>query len=284
MDTKNTDLKSVFLKNFEKTKKELEHNTTFSLPARYGRILNQNKIIFAFQLLLFLIIWVFITDNFESLSYYISYFTLEILKYADPYQQFQISQKQFFFNTYIYYISSTGKLPSLPLVIYCLVFSLLVMILINTLKNIPKFLQLWINFLLITLIFSCFYFLFFPYSFPYTLNDLSILYITVQIGIILISSFLIGISLSFLSFRKFLVFSNLFIFLLIIAYSFIFGVFRYTVFLYILKNYSFLWALNLYFNFGPLLDMIYISAIWGGYLSFVAKYIKGTSKYWRWLY
>ncbi|MFN3698695.1 MAG: hypothetical protein ACK4SU_00685, partial [Dictyoglomus sp.] len=69
-----------------------------------------------------------------------------------------------------------------------------------------------------------------------------------------------------------------------LIYSFFFGVLRYSIFLYILKNFSFLWMANLFFNFGPLLDMIYITGIYGFYISILSKFTRKNIKVWRWVY
>lgn len=271
------DLQSDFLKNF----KNLSVETYTTLPARYGRIIHQNKLIFAIQLTLYFSIGIIFIVNMNKISLEICKLSVKFIEIFNLPLEVKINRTEVLG---LHYLSEVGKLPSFILCFYTLIISSLLMLVFNMIKIIPKFLQIWMNFLLAVLIFSCLYFIFLPHKFPYTLEDFSLLYMMTSTGIFLMIPFVVGISLSFLSYRKWLIISNLVVLVLIIFYSFIFNSIRYVVFLYILKQNSSLCMANLYFNFGPLLDMIYISGIWGVYLSFLSKYIKENPKYWRWLY
>ncbi|MFN4220052.1 MAG: hypothetical protein ACK4GJ_03915 [bacterium] len=273
-------LKLSNLKNF-KNFENINIDIFTPLPARYGRIINQNKFVFIIQLILYLSIGIIFILNMDKISFQICNLSIKIIEIFNLPLDVKINQTNVFKG--LYYLSEVGKLPSLYLSFYTLIISCILMLIFNAI-HIPKFLKIWVNFVLIVLVSSCLYFIFIPYKFPYTLEDFSLLYSMTSTGIISIMAFIVGLSLSFLSYRKWLITSNFLIFCLIIAYSFVFNSIRYVVFLYVLKEYSSLWMANLYFNFGPLLDMIYISGIWGVYLSFLSKYIKENPKHWRWLY
>ncbi len=131
---------------------------------------------------------------------------------------------------------------------------------------------------------SALYFLFFSYAFPYSLNDFSLLYVIVQVGIISFIPLIMGFSLGLFSFSWWVILTNFIVTVFTLIYSFFFGVLRYSIFLYILKNFSFLWMANLFFNFGPLLDMIYITGIYGFYISILSKFTRKNIKVWRWVY
>ncbi len=120
-----------------------------------------------------------------------------------------------------------------------------------------------------------------PFEFPYSVEDYSELYIKSQVSMWLFIPFILGIAFLPLpaSFAP-----KIFIIILTIIYSIIFGALRYVVFLYIVSKYSVLYMAILFFAFGPLIDFVYIVGIYSSYTYYLAKKLKGDESIWKWLY
>lgn len=246
--------------------------------ARFGRVLKQNKIFFLVQIFIYLVMSLYFIMHLELLSYYISYFSLSFLKDAG------ISKREILNKLSLYFLSFSGRLPTFEESFGVFLFSIIVISLTYRLNFLSEPFKIWVNFLFIILMTSALYFLFFSYAFPYSLNDFSLLYVIVQVGIISFIPLIMGFSLGLFSFSWWIILTNFLVTVFTLIYSFFFGVLRYSIFLYILKNFSFLWMANLFFNFGPLLDMIYITGIYGFYISILSKFTRKNIKVWRWVY
>lgn len=246
--------------------------------ARFGRVLKQNKIAFLFQLSFYFMLSLFLVSRWEAISYHFSNLALFFLKDGS------ISKEEFVKDEFLYFLSSTGRLPTLLESLFALIFSLLLILFNHKVNYLPLPFRIWMNFFAIVLVVSSVYFLLFGFAFPYTLDSFSLLYMIAQVGIFSFIPLLVGFSLSFFSFPWWIVITNLLVVIATLFYSFIFGSLRYAVFIYILKNYSFLWMANMFFNFGPLLDMIYISGIYSFYISILSKKNSRNIQAWKWVY
>ncbi len=245
--------------------------------ARFGRVLKQNKRLFLVQILLYITSSFYFISHLELISYYLSNFSLHFIKST-------ITKREVVGGFSLYFLSLPGRLPTFTEDLVAFL-STLAILLINYRTNLlPKPFKIWVNFLAIILMISSLYFIFFSYIFPYTLDDFSLLYVIAQVGIMSFIPALVGVSLALFNFSWWVLLTNFFIVSLILVYSFVFGAVRYAIFLYTLKNYSFLWMANMFFNFGPLLDMIYISGIYAFYVSLLSKKTRQSIKVWRWIY
>ena len=159
--------------------------------------------------------------------------------------------------------------------------SLLTIFLVPLIKKIPKPIGFWIIFISLINLISSLFFLFFADKFPYSLTIFSELYIKTEIAMWLLIPALLTLALVPLPSN---ILAKFTVITITLAYSIIFGCVRYTVFLYVLRQFSYLFMAMLFFIFGPLMDSIYIVAIYSFYVSILAKKIKGDVKVWKWLY
>ncbi len=246
--------------------------------ARFGRLLKNDKALFFMQMFLYFCVSFYLVSHISSISYLLSITSNFIFTEAS------INKKEIVDGVYFYFLSSSGRLPTYLETLFVLLVCILVLFFNYKFDFIPRPFKIWLNFVFLILMLSSVYFLLFGYAFPYTIDDFSILYAIAQVGIFTLIPFLFGFSIALFSFSWWVLIANFLTFILSLAYSFVFAAVRYALFLYILKNYSFLWMANMFFNFGPLLDMIYISGIYGFYLSIISKVAKKNLRYWKWLY
>jgi hypothetical protein len=149
--------------------------------------------------------------------------------------------------------------------------SLLLAFFCSRTRQIVKPIALWLVLVLAIAAISALYFLLFPQKFPYTAKDFALFYTFTQAGIFAFIPLALGIALSVYSFTLAVCLINLGVICFTLFYAFLFGTIRYIVFLYALQKFSYLWMANLFFNFGPLVDIIYISGIYTYYLSILSK-------------
>lgn len=246
--------------------------------ARFGRILKQNKILFVIQCLFYTSLSVFFLFHIEQISLLMAKFSLKLLPNAS------LVKKEIFEKISLYYLSYEGRLPTIIESTFYFIVSLLILILNSKTNFFSLPIKIWVNFIFLILLISSVFFILMPYAFPYSLNDFSLLYIIVQVGIFVFLILVLGFVLSLLSFSWWLIFFNFVIVLFTLFYSFFFGSLRYVVFLFLLKTYSSIWMANCFFNFGPLLDLIYIAGIYSFYISILSKKVRQNVKVWRWIY
>jgi len=177
-------------------------------------------------------------------------------------------------------IEFSAPYPTNSLCLFAIVVSILFIILLRKV-NIPILFYLFISYNFIILLISALYFLFFKERFPYDIKTFSELYIKMQIGIILFSIISLGIGLSVLPSPIFL---DFIVALGIFTYSIVFSAVRYTLFLFLLKKLSYLVMPLFFFNFGPLLDFVYVIGIYSFYVSILANRYKNKLEVWKWLY
>jgi len=120
-----------------------------------------------------------------------------------------------------------------------------------------------------------------PFEFPYTVEDYSDLYVKSEVSMWLFIPFILGIA--FLPLPSSFV-PKIFLIILTIIYSVIFGTLRYIVFLFIVSKFSVLYMAILFFAFGPLIDFVYVVGIYSFYTYFLATQLKGDDSIWKWLY
>jgi hypothetical protein len=179
-----------------------------------------------------------------------------------------------------YFISLPGRFPS---VLFSLINALVSLVFLALLSNIHRMKPLVIFGVVvssITLISSLF-FIFVSEVFPYQASDYSDLYIIQQISIWFFVPIIMG--LSALPLPSSLL-SKIVTMLATCVYSLIFGTIRYIVFLFIVGKISMLYMALLFFVFGPLLDFLYIVAIYSVYTTRLAIKIKGDFTLWKWSY
>ena len=110
---------------------------------------------------------------------------------------------------------------------------------------------------------SSIYFFFASESFPYTATDYSELYVLQQVGIWFSMLVLAGLITGFLGSKGIL--KRIGTFAGVMAYSIVFGIVRYILFLYIIHEFSIAYMALLFFALGPFYDFMYLILIYGLY-------------------
>lgn len=129
---------------------------------------------------------------------------------------------------------------------------------------------------------SCIYFFFASANFPYTATEYSELYVLQQVGIWFSMLVLAGLITGFLGSKGIL--KRIVTFAGVMAYSIIFGMIRYVLFLFIIHEFSILYMGVLFFALGPFFDFMYLILIYGLYAdSMIRLYDTDTGRgEWSW--
>lgn len=245
--------------------------------ARSGRILATKKYLFYSQLIGSLLLAILLILHLDVLSYLFSYLVKNLL------EEGELSAKSFYGNFKLYYVSLSGRFPTIEeLFFYTLLF--IIAIFLQLKVNYLKPLKIFINFFLTIFGVSLFYFFFFIPYFPYTLSDFSYFYILIELILLSIIPLILGFSTAFLNFTYLNFILNFLFVLFVWIYALLFGIIRYVVFLLVIKHFSYIWMANAFFNFGPLLDTIYLSGFYGLYLSLLSKFYRRKLEVWRWIF
>lgn len=222
--------------------------------------------------LLILFLYPFLTDV-------MSVFTQEILSRYYPSGTIGIIREGFLTGD-VSYVSIPGKNPSNLVIIVNLIISLGMIIIMPKVKK-GKNIAIFFFFLAVINFTSAMFFAFSSSEFPYTATQFSELYMKTEISMWLFMPFILGMAIMLLP-SPYL--TKLVIILLTLVYSFIFGLFRYIIFLYILSNFSVIYMALLYFSFGPLIDFVYIVGIYCFFTSKLADKLRSSETVWKWSY
>ncbi len=246
--------------------------------ARFGKILNVKKPLVYIQLLFSVVISLILLLNLKEVSHLISYFSIYFLNDARILEETVAS----FFK--LNYIGYSGRFPSLYESVIYIFISLIFILYIPKVNLLSAPIKIYVQFFFLVLLCSSLFFYLVPYKFPYSSNNFSLLYMTIQVGILSFIPVVLGFALSLLNVSTAIFFLNILITFITLIYSFVFGVVRYIAMLYLLDKLSYIWMANFFFNLGPLLDMIYISSIYSFYLSILSEKYATKIAYWRWVY
>jgi hypothetical protein len=159
--------------------------------------------------------------------------------------------------------------------------SVLIISLVPGTKLLPRSFVIYLVFLSVLTAFSALFFTFVPHLFPYDIVDFSILYIGSQLGTWLLMPIVLAFVLTPLpapSIEKFAVI------IATLVYSILFGAVRYSALMLILNKLSVLHMAALYFTLGPLVDFIYVVAIYSLYINKIAHRLENNPQRWRWLF
>ena len=165
----------------------------------------------------------------------------------------------------IYYLKGIAGAPGAKACLYNGVLSLLLMALCLTLptRNRPVSIYLTINAGIHLA--SSLWFLFAGDLFPYDLEDFSQLYMIQEVGIWVVFLVMTAAVTSILGDRG--LGFKLGTIAGVMAYSWVFGLVRYTLFLYLLSRYSMLYMTVMYFTFGPMFDFLYLVMLYGLFIN-----------------
>lgn len=185
----------------------------------------------------------------------------------------------------IYYLSLAGSYPSLFFAQIAAIVFLLLLLILPQVRIIPKNIVIWLSFGIFISFVSALFFVFFSHKFPYSLNDFSELYMKTQAAFWLVIPVVITMYSVFLPSKTV---SKVFLLILILLYSVAFSIVRYTVFLYVLWRFSYIFMAPLFFIFGPLVDFLYIVGTYSFFISNIANNFENVRRnerrdLWQWV-
>ncbi|MCX5776741.1 MAG: hypothetical protein NTX32_03825 [Candidatus Firestonebacteria bacterium] len=227
------------------------------------------------QSLILLLPLIAIFIYFPSLTYYINILAAGVLDIETS----NLKEVDYLFQS-VYLIGPVGRYPGTMQSVYVFIASLAAIIILLKSKIAVPIVSYLVYALLILLV-SAVYFVFIPFSFPYNILAFSDLYIKLQVSWWIITPVLMLVSLLPLPVG---LLSKLSVSLLTLLYAIIFGMVRYVVLIYILREYSYLYMAVLLFAFGPLVDFIYVVGIFSVFVSGIAGKTKSRLREWNWLY
>lgn len=188
-------------------------------------------------------------------------------------------QSEFLFQ-HPYYLIAPGKFPSATFSFMNAVVFFALIVLCSRINLAKPLAHFGIVFSTINLVSSIF-FLFLPSAFPYEIFDFADVFMKAQISIWIFIPIIMGLAV--LPYPTSIL-SKIAIVIFTVIYSFVFGMIRFPVFLFILGKFSFLYMAALFFLFGPLMDYIYIVGIYSVFTTKMAIRLKNDLEFWQWLY
>ncbi len=196
------------------------------------------------------------------------------------FQNIRIITTKFFLGD-VYLLEISGSYPGLNFSIFISLFALILIFLISRQDFVSHSISIWLIFALLIVLLSSLFFIFSARFFPYSMEAFLDLYIKTSICIWIIIPWIIMFSFIPLPINIGL---KLIFVLMIILYAIIFSMFRYIVFIFILKSLSVLFMAPLYFILGPFLDFVYIVGFYAFVVSKIARRIDKLLPEWRWSY
>jgi len=157
----------------------------------------------------------------------------------------------------------------------------ILLILVLSQINVARPVMFCINLTALVHLTASLFFYFWPDHFPYETGYYSQLYMVQEISIWFFMPIIIGLATLPLpaSFP-----AKVITMVLTYIYSVLFGMLRYIVFLFLLSKFSLLYMPMFFFVFGPLVDFVYIVAIYSAFVARLANKVKGDYALWKWQY
>ena len=176
-------------------------------------------------------------------------------------------------------LDAAGAFPSRRLALGTFIASVLIVVVLPRLRFVPKVLRVYAVFLSLLNLISGAFFVLVPHLFPYDVLDFSLLYMGTQFGMWLLMPVVMGVALSPLQTP---VLERFGVVLATVAYAVLFGAVRYASFLYLLQKLTVLHMAAMFFALGPLIDFVYLVAIYSVYMNVVALRLRDRPETWRW--
>jgi len=176
-------------------------------------------------------------------------------------------------------VDATGAFPSRVFSLWTLLVSALVVLLLPHLRRLPKAIRVYGFFLGLLNVVAATFFVLAPQWYPYDVSDFSLLYMGTQLGIWLLLPVIMGLALAPVpapTLEKFAVILGM------LGYAVLFGAVRYATFLYLLRELTILHMAAMFFALGPLIDFVYMVAIYSIYLNIIALRLRERPETWRW--
>ncbi|MBQ4283607.1 MAG: hypothetical protein IJB96_06750 [Lachnospira sp.] len=217
----------------------------------------------------------FITEAMTSLAY-------NVLQQVIPAKDMSIGTSSYSILGKVTYLELPTKYPAFSTICWNLLLCLVVIFLLQIIKKAGRPVAVFVIFSMLIHVANCIFFILAPEEFPYSLSMYSDIYLKQQLGIWMAFILLSGLVVGFLGEGRYL--RKVITFFGIMAYSAVFGVIRYILFMYLLYEFSVFYMALLFFVIGPMFDFSYVVSI---YAIFVNKTIKdyeyGSKKgAWEW--
>ncbi len=181
----------------------------------------------------------------------------------------------------VFLLDIFGRYPTQTFSVYAALISLLIIVITPLISFLTKPFAIWLVLVSFINFISGVFFVFFADYFPYSMVIYLDLYMKTVICIWLIIPYIL--LLGFIPLPTNLI-QKLGIILLTVLYSIVFGLLRYLVYIYILREFSYLFMAIIFFMFGPFFDFVYIVGFYSVFVSNLAIKIRGDETKWGWLY
>lgn len=181
----------------------------------------------------------------------------------------------------VYYLSMPSALPSFEFTLGNIAVSLAAVWLLSIGPHKGQPMVIYATIILMIHTMSCAFFLLGRDLFPYTIAEYSDLYVKQQVGIWISFLFLIGLIMGFLGRGDIL--RRIITVLVLMAYSILFGVVRYALFLWILCRFTLLYVPIMFFALGPFFDFLYFVMVYSISMNrMIRKYQSDRRDEWVW--
>ncbi len=176
-------------------------------------------------------------------------------------------------------LDAAGVFPTRRFALVAFVISVLLVAVMPRIRLLPKAIRVYVVFLALLNVASSSFFVLAPHLFPYDVLDFSLLYMGTQFGMWLLLPVVMGVALAPIYAP---VLEKMLIIVLTVCYAAIFGAVRYAAFLYLLDATTVLHMAAMFFALGPLIDFVYMVAIYAIYVNIVALRLGHKPEIWRW--
>lgn len=232
-----------------------------------------------FLLPLLILLCLFYTEITWGITKFVQY----VLKDYIPVEQIQIGKKEFLpYLGGVYYVKIPSISPDLRFAVINFLAVLCISIFFLTGKRKGKPISIYLLMASLTHMLSCLFFIFVPERFPYTASQYSELYIKQEVSIWIFFLIISGLITGVLGFKGFI--RRMLMVIMIMVYSFIFGILRYIFFMFIIYRFTSLYMATLFFVLGPLFDFLYFVYFYGIYIDrSIQRYDSNKGRgQWRW--
>jgi hypothetical protein len=214
----------------------------------------------------------------DKLTFFYASATAVILRNALP--SLQLSSIPFLHKS-VWLLHGQGLMPSGLLLLCIATASLVGWLLLSAAPRLSLPIALSLKVLCVINLIGCLYFFLWGNRFPYDFNDFSNLYLTAEIGMWIALPLMLIFALLPVPVA---LWTKALLLLGTVAYTYVFGIFRYAICLYILARFSYIWMALLYFGVVVFFDFACMIAFYSYYISLAAPRMVRKRGIWRWLY
>ncbi|MBD3168319.1 MAG: hypothetical protein GF307_02470 [candidate division Zixibacteria bacterium] len=217
---------------------------------------------------------------YSELTHIISRLTSYVLSFSISSDFIEMLAKPYLYED-IFIVVVPGRYPSLELSIVVAIISSIVLTLILMAKKYLDPMSIWMMLLSFVNLVSSIFFIFFADYFPYGVEVFSDLYMKTQVAMWLVIPVII--TLSIIAFPTSF-FGKLFLVIFTMGYSIAFTAARYILFLFLLRETTYVFMAIMFFIFGPFIDFLALVGFYSFYIYLVEKRTSKDLSVWRWSY